>query len=177
MGRLSREKDHRTLLEAVNELRTDARNGTAPRTHLVVVGDGPERPRIEETIRALDLGDTVTMVGQVPTAEPYYGIADVSVLSSLSEGSPNALLESMAARVPVVATLVGGIPEIVSHEHSALLINPRDRAGMTRAIKAILTNESLARTLAARACERILGHYTPDSRARRLADIYRRTVC
>jgi glycosyltransferase involved in cell wall biosynthesis len=177
VGRLSREKDHRTLLEAVNELRTDARNGTAPRTHLVVVGDGPERPRIEETIRALDLGDTVTMVGQVPTAEPYYGIADVSVLSSLSEGSPNALLESMAARVPVVATLVGGIPEIVSHEHSALLINPRDRAGMTRAIKAILTNESLARTLAARACERILGHYTPDSRARRLAEVYRSILC
>ena len=173
VGRLSREKDHRTLLEAVHELRADARNGTAPPAHLVVVGDGPERPGIEETIRALDLGDAVTLVGQVPTAEPYYGIADVSVLSSLSEGSPNALLESMAARVPVVATSVGGIPEIVSHEQSALLVNPRDRAGMTRAIKAILTDESLARTLAARARDRILAHYTPDSRARRLAGIYR----
>jgi glycosyltransferase involved in cell wall biosynthesis len=177
VGRLSREKDHRTLLEAVNELRTDARNGTAPPTHLVVVGDGPERPRIEETIRALHLGDIATMVGQVPTAEPYYGIADVSVLSSLSEGSPNALLESMAAGVPVVATSVGGIPETVSHEQSALLVNPRDRAGMTRAIKAILTDESLARSLAARARERILAHYTPDSRARRLVGIYRGILC
>ena len=173
VGRLSREKDHRTLLEAVNELRTDARNGTAPQTHLLVVGDGPERPGIEETIRALDLGDAVTLVGQVPTAEPYYGIAGVSVLSSLSEGSPNALLESMAARVPVVATSVGGIPEIVSHGQSALLVNPRDRAGMTRAIRAVLTDESLAQTLAARARERILAHHTPDSRARRLVEIYR----
>lgn len=176
VGRLSREKDHRTLLEVVNELRTAAWNETAPRTHLVVVGDGPERPRIEETIRALDLGDAVTLVGQVPTAEPYYGIAGVSVLSSLSEGCPNALLESMAARVPVVATSVGGIPEIVSHEESALLVNPRDRAGMTRAIQAILTNESLARSLAARACERILACHTPDSRARRLVELYRRIL-
>ena len=176
VGRLSREKDHRTLLEAVNELRTGARNGTGPRTHLVIVGDGPERPKIEETIHALDLGDTATLVGQVPTAEPYYGIAGVSVLSSLSEGSPNALLESMAAGVPVVATSVGGIPEMVSHGESALLIGPRDRAGMTRAITAILTNESLARNLAARARERILAHYTPDSRARRLAGIYGRML-
>jgi glycosyltransferase involved in cell wall biosynthesis len=176
VGRLSREKDHRTLLEAVDELRTDARNGTAPPTHLVVVGDGPERPGIEEIIRALGLGDAVTLVGQVPTAEPYYGIADVSVLSSLSEGSPNALLESMAACVPVVATSVGGIPEMVSHQQSALLIDPRDRAGMTRAIKEILANESLARNLAAGARQRILAHHTPDSRARRLAEIYGRVL-
>jgi len=75
--------------------------------------------------------------------------------------------------VPVVATSVGGIPEIVSHGQSALLVNPRDRAGMTRAIRAVLTDESLAQTLAARARERILAHHTPDSRARRLVEIYR----
>ena len=175
VGRLSREKDHRTLLEAVHDLRT-ARHETGPPPHLVVVGDGPERPRLESSIRALHLGDAVTLVGQVPTAEPYYGIADVSVLSSLSEGSPNALLESMAARVPVVATSVGGIPEIVSHDRSALLIHPGDRAAMTRALQSILTDESLARTLADRAYERILTHHTPDARARRLVQIYRRIL-
>ena len=117
MGRLSREKDHLSLLRAVSQLRD-------LNMQLVIVGEGPERVAIESAIRELALSDAVTMTGQVPSAEPYYGIADVAVLSSLSEGSPNALLEAMAAGVPVVATAVGGVPEIVTHRESALLIEP-----------------------------------------------------
>ena len=83
MGRLSSEKDHGTLLEAIRRLR-----GMAPEAHLVIVGDGPERPRIEKAIRALGLTESVTLTGQVPSAEPYYGIADICVLSSPSEGPP-----------------------------------------------------------------------------------------
>ena len=94
------------------------------------MGEGPERPRIEERIRSLNLTDSVTLTGQQESAEPYYGIAQVAVLSSLSEGSPNALLEAMAAGVPVVATRVGGIPEIVSDGESALLIEPGDTSAM-----------------------------------------------
>jgi glycosyltransferase involved in cell wall biosynthesis len=176
VGRLSREKDHGTLLKAVAGLRSAARTGIGPRPHLVVVGDGPERTRIEQSIRALGLVDAVTLVGQVPSAEPYYGIADVAVLSSLTEGSPNALLEAMAACVPVVATSVGGIPEIVSHGESALLIEPRDGDAMARAIEAILTDQALARRLADRAHELVLGRHTPDSRTRRLIEIYRRVL-
>src|SRR5205823_11585403 len=113
VGRLSREKDHIALLEAVDLLR--ARLGPAVAPHLVIVGEGPERSRIEDKIRRLNLGSTVTLTGQRDSAEPYYGIADVAVLSSRSEGSPNALLEAMAAGVPAVATRVGGVPEIVTH--------------------------------------------------------------
>ena len=118
VGRLSREKDHLTLLEAVSRLRSTV----AP--HLVIVGEGPERSRIEERVRRLKLDECVTFTGQQGSAEPWYGIADVAVLSSLSEGSPNALLEAMATNVPIVATSVGGVPEIVTHEESALLIPP-----------------------------------------------------
>jgi len=176
VGRLSREKDHHTLLEAVRGLRSAARGGIAPWPHLLIVGDGPERTRIEQSIRALDLVDAVTLVGQAPSAEPYYGVADVAVLSSLTEGSPNALLEAMAARVPVVATTVGGIPEIVSHGESALLIEPRDGDAMRRAIEAVLRDQALARRLADRAHEIILGRHTPDFRAQRLIEIYRRVL-
>ena len=169
VGRLSSEKDHRTLLEAMRRLQ-----GLAPNAHLVIVGDGPERPKIEQTICALGLTGAVTLVGQVPSAEPYYGIADICVLSSLSEGSPNALLEAMAAGVPVVATAVGGVPEMVSHGESALLIQPGDCQAMTGAIAALLSDGELARRLAARAREVVLERHAPEARTRRLIEIYGR---
>jgi len=168
VGRLSREKDHRTLLDAVDRIRQQS---SAP-PHLVIVGEGPERPHIEERIRALDLASYVTMVGQVPSAEPYYGIADVAVLSSLSEGSPNALLEAMAARIPVVATAVGGIPEMVSHGNSALLVAPGDAAAMAAAITNVLTDDALARRLTSRAHALIETEFCPETRARTLAALY-----
>jgi glycosyltransferase involved in cell wall biosynthesis len=169
VGRLSSEKDHGTLLEAMRRLR-----GIAPEAHLVIAGDGPERPKIEQAIRALGLAGLVTLAGQVPSAEPYYGIADVCVLSSLSEGSPNALLEAMAAGVPVAATAVGGVPEMAAHGESALLVAPGDCEAMTNAIATLLTDEALARRLAERARSVVLERHAPEARTRRLIEIYRR---
>ncbi len=163
VGRLSREKDHLTLLDAVGELPV----------HLVVVGEGPERGKIEEHIRASGKGNHVTLVGQVASAEPYYSIADIAVLSSLSEGSPNALLEAMAAGVPVVATSVGGIPEIVTHEESALLVPPADRAAMTAAIRRLLEQEEFAAGMARRSRELVAIRHTPEERTRRICEVYR----
>jgi glycosyltransferase involved in cell wall biosynthesis len=167
VGRLSREKDHLTLLEAVNRLRATI----VP--HLVIVGDGPERPRIEERIRQLGLGEYVTLTGHQSSAEPWYGIADVAVLSSLTEGSPNALLEAMATHVPVVATAVGGVPEIVTHEESALLIQPGDPESISAAIARLLTEPELAARLTKRCHELILERHEPEARTRQLVSIYR----
>ena len=167
VGRLSREKDHLTLLEAV------ARLAPALNPHLLVVGEGPERPRIEERIRGLNLTGSVTLTGQQESAEPYYGIAQIAVLSSLSEGSPNALLEAMAAGVPVVATRVGGIPEIATDQESALLVEPGDVAGMSAALANLLEENGRAARLAERAHERIVQSYSPEARVRKLVDIYK----
>ena len=169
VGRLSREKDHLTLLQAVDRIRQEGK--IAP--HLVMVGEGPERKRIEKGIDALDLAPYVTMTGQVPSAELYYAIADAAVLSSRSEGSPNALLEAMAARVPVVATAVGGIPEMVANGDSALLVGTGDGAGMAAAITTLLTDQELARRLTGRARELVETRYVPESRARALGALYR----
>ena len=172
VGRFSREKDHLTLLASAAKLR----EGGSVAPHVVLVGDGPERGRIENAIRELGLQGAVTLTGQVPAAEPYYGIADVAVLSSLSEGSPNALLEAMAVGVPVIATRVGGIPEIVADGESALLIAPGDREGMSRALERVLSNRELSRQLASEARRIILARHTPDARTRRLVEIYRGVV-
>jgi len=167
VGRLSREKDHLTLLEAVNRLPPNLK------PHLVIVGDGPEKSRIEERMRHLGMDGYVTLTGQQSSAEPWYGIADVAVLSSLSEGSPNALLEAMATNVPVVATAVGGVPEIVTHEESALLIEPGDPLSMSAAIARLLTGPELAGRLKRRSHELILERHEPEARTRKLVSIYR----
>jgi len=167
VGRLSREKDHLTLLRAVHRLQLQ----TDP--HLIIVGDGPERPVIEETIAKLGLSQRTTLTGQQNTAEPYYGIADVAVLSSLSEGSPNALLEAMAAQVPVVATNVGGIPEIVASEKSALLVKSADVEAMSAAIRRILDDpHGLAKQLVRCSSELIRQGHNPENRMRRLVNLY-----
>jgi glycosyltransferase involved in cell wall biosynthesis len=124
----------------------------------------------------LSLGQAVTLAGQVASAEPYYGIADVAVLSSLSEGSPNALLEAMAARVPAVSTAVGGVPEIVTNRESALLIQPGDPQALSDAIRELLTSRELADSLVSRAYQLVETRHTPDSRTRHLIDIYSRVL-
>ncbi len=168
VGRLSREKDHLTLLDALA--------GVAPelRPHLLIVGDGPERSRIEERIRGLKLTSAVTLAGQVASAEPYYGIAQVAVLSSLTEGSPNALLEAMAAGVPVVATRVGGIPEIVTHGKSALLIEPGEVNAMTASLNNVLSTPAMALDLVEQARKQILDRHRPEARAAKLVEVYTR---
>jgi glycosyltransferase involved in cell wall biosynthesis len=167
VGRLSREKDHWVLISAVHRLRKTAD------VHLLIVGDGPERGPIEAHIRSLGMWGAVTLTGQTPSAEPYYGLADVAVLSSISEGSPNALLEAMAFRVPVVATKVGGIPEIVADGESALLVRPSDAQALHDAIRHLLTNPQDAKRLSARAHDLAAMRHTPEARARHLIEIYR----
>ena len=164
VGRLSREKDHLTLLDAVGALPEPV--------HLLIVGEGPERARIEEHIRAKGREEHVTLIGQVPTAEPYYALADIAVLSSRSEGSPNALLEAMSAGVPVVATSVGGIPEIVNDEESALLVAPGDREAMTAAIGRLLGEKELAARLVIEARALVESRHSPEGRTRRICQIY-----
>jgi glycosyltransferase involved in cell wall biosynthesis len=167
VGRLSREKDHLTLLRAVAQISS---SGLA--VHLVVVGDGPERPRIEEDVKRLRLAPYVSLLGQQPSAEPYYGIADVAVLSSRSEGSPNALLEAMAAEVPVVATAVGGVPEIVEHGLSGILVRPQDAPAMAEAIVSLLNDAGKSGTLRRNARRLVLERHSPQARAARLCAIY-----
>ena len=167
VGRLSREKDHLTLLEAVHKLPESLS------AHLVLVGDGPERPRIEAKIQELHLADKVTLAGQRDSAQPFYGIASVAVLSSLSEGSPNALLEAMSAGVPSVATRVGGVPEIAEDGESALLVQPSNVSEMEEALRRVLSDKALADRLVQRSHFLIAARHTPEARVARLAAVYR----
>lgn len=173
VGRLSREKGHADLIDALDAFR---RLHAGVRARLVIVGDGPERPRLEAAAARLGLADSVVFAGQVRDARPYYAMSDLLALPSHSEGSPNVLLEAMAAKLPVVATGVGGVPEIVTDGESALLVKPGDPRAMAHAIGTALKDDSLRSGLALRAYETVLSRHSPEARLRVLLNIYRELI-
>jgi len=167
IGRLSPEKGQRYLVAAMAEI---ARQSRQP-VRLVLVGDGPDRPALEKLAASFGLVDQVKFVGHRADIWPYHWIADVFVLPSLSEGSPLALLESMAAAKPIVATRVGGVPEAVQDGESALLVPAGEPLALAQAILAVLEDANLRDRLsqgAALAATRL----APGQYVRRLRRIY-----
>jgi glycosyltransferase involved in cell wall biosynthesis len=99
-------------------------------------------------------------------------MANVFVLPSLSEGSPNALLEAMACGLPVVATRVGGVPEIATDGATALLVPPKDPLSLARAIDRLLDDVDLGAALGTAARRAVLSRHTPEQRAATLSGLY-----
>ena len=122
-------KGHADLIEALSLLATPP--------PLCLVGEGPERGRLTELIRARGLGHVVTLAGAVPDARDLFEHYEFAVLPSHGEGLPNAILEAMAAGLPVIATAVGGVPEIVSDGVTGILVPSRAPAELAAAIETV----------------------------------------
>jgi glycosyltransferase involved in cell wall biosynthesis len=169
VGRLSREKGHADLIYAMSVLRE---LDSELRFKLLIVGEGPEQANLSRAVTERNLASQVVFVGHVTDVAPFYAIADVLALPSHSEGSPNVLLEAMAAGVPVVATSVGGVPEIATTEENALLVASHDPQTFASAMHRVLSDETLAKKLAANGRERVANDFSPQSHARSLIKIY-----
>jgi glycosyltransferase involved in cell wall biosynthesis len=170
VSRLSHEKGHLDFLQALALLK---RRGM--KFHAVIVGEGPERRPIESLRERLQLTADVKLVGQQNDVRPYYGVATLYVMPSHSEGSPNALLEAMAAGVPVVASAVGGIPEIVTSGTTGMLVPLRNSEALADALEQLLKDPSKAARLAENAsCETKKSTYEAYHRA--LTAIYQRVL-
>jgi len=168
VGRLSYEKGHTDLVRSFPKIR-DLVGGL--QLQLLIVGEGPERPRIEKLCRSLDLSSVVTLVGQQHPIEPYYAIADLFLLPSLSEGCPNVVLEAMAAGVPVVATAVGGLPEIATNRRDAILVEKHDEAALASAAAELLKNRELRDRVVSCAHE-IVSRKIPESFFRSITCVF-----
>jgi glycosyltransferase involved in cell wall biosynthesis len=170
VSRLSHEKGHLDFLQALALLR---RHGLD--YHALIVGEGPERRPIESLRERLQLTAKVTLVGQQNDVRPYYAVATLYVMPSHSEGSPNALLEAMAAGVPVVASAVGGIPEIVTDGSTGTLVPPRNPKALAGALEQLLKDPSRAAWLAENA-SRQTEKFTYEAYHRALTAIYQRVL-
>lgn len=142
------------------------------RAHLDVYGEGSLRARLEE--RAAGLGLDVTFHGRVEGLRERLEQADVFVLPSWGENLPIAILEAMAAALPVVATRVGGNAELVVDGETGDVVEPGDPDGMARAIDRLADDPERRRAFARAAAARAAEHFDPDACAERLVALYRR---
>lgn len=173
VGRLSREKAQIDLLAAYKLLHE---TNPCVASKLIIVGDGPERARLEAVVDAHRLRERVIFAGQVSDVQVFYAAADVFVLPSHSEGSPNVLLEAMAASLPIVATAVGGVTEVVKHDESALLVPAQDPRALAAATARVLTEPDLATRLTTKSTTLIADRFTPQKYVRALVEIYHNVI-
>ncbi len=138
VGRLSAEKDQMTLLKAFVHLKKLVNDGFD--IHLLIVGDGPLMTEIEQYIKDEDIDNVVELVGEVDDTSKQLRRMDIFVLPSLGEGISNTILEAMACGLPVVATNVGGNPELIRDGGTGYLVAPDDPVSMAKAIKRYLTD-------------------------------------
>jgi glycosyltransferase involved in cell wall biosynthesis len=173
VGRLSAEKGHRYLIDAVSRV---LRDSPQLRFRVLIAGTGPADRKLKEQVRKNGLDQHVTFIGHCYDIKAVFSIADLFVLPSLSEGSPNALLESMAARVPIVATNVGGVSEHVTDGRSALLVPPGDSAALAKAMIQLLSDRSTATEFANTAFERARLNFSTAKHDQDILKIYDRLL-
>lgn len=140
-GRLHPQKNLDTLLDAWPEVA--GRTGAS----LVLVGDGPDRARLEERASSLEIVDRVHFAGPVADPAEYLRAGDAFALPSVAEGMSNSLLEAMATALPCLASRIGGNTDLLDDGRSGLLLDPSDREAWTEALVRVLTHRDLARSL------------------------------
>lgn len=163
VGRLSPEKGADVAIEAL---------ASAPSAwRLAVIGDGPQGAPLRERAAALGVAERVRWLGLVPAAARYLAAFDAFVLSSRTEGTPIALLEAMAMSIPVVATRVGGVPDVMEASEGLLVDSEHPRA-IGDALAAIARDEPAARVRAQAAARRVALHHSLASWVEAHARIY-----
>lgn len=173
VGRLRTRKAVAVLLEAFRRLLDE---GSA--AELVVIGGGEQLEELHRRAGALALGEACRFLGPLPRAEVvgWYARADVYCLPSIYEGFPVAILEAMAAGLPVVSTTVSGIPEAVEHGETGLLVPPEDAAALADALLQMVEDGSLRRSMGLAGRRRVVEHFTIDAIADRYLSLWHNLV-
>jgi glycosyltransferase involved in cell wall biosynthesis len=138
VARVEPAKDHATLLKAFALC-----GERVPKLHLAIVGDGSEQARLKRMARDLNVADRVHFTGMRSDAVEWLQTFDVSVLSSVKEGLSNTVLESMAAGKPVIATTVGGNPEVIVDGETGFLVPARDPAALAAALARVASSPEM----------------------------------
>lgn len=170
IGRLSPEKGQANLLEALALVAP-----SFPELRLLVIGDGGLRRVLEEKAGSLGLAGRVMFAGYRKDASRYLGYLKGFVLSSFTEGLPMVLLEAMQAGVPIVASAVGGIPQLLEGGEAGVLVPEGQPQSLAQGMRSLLEDPQLAARLASRAREAVKRHGASEM-ARRYRAVYREVV-
>jgi glycosyltransferase involved in cell wall biosynthesis len=167
VGALETRKGHAVLLDALAALRD-------PRVRLLCAGEGGERDALVARTAALGLGDVVDWLGRVDDVAGVLAAADVAVMPSRQEGLGVAVLEAMAAGLPVIASRVGGLPEAVVDRETGLLVPPADTETLAAAIARLAADAAARARLGAAGARRVRERFTMAGMAAKTLDVYRR---
>lgn len=171
VGKLNEQKGVEVLLHALSRI---------PDRHvgLDIVGDGMDRQKLQDLARALDLSDRVTWHGVVPqhALAEYYRRATALVVPSVGEGLGLVAVEAQLCETPVVAFESGGLPDIVQHDRTGILVPEVDAGALAAALVSLLERDDRGAALGAAGRLHALATFAPESVARRYADIYRAAI-
>lgn len=167
VGRLSPEKRGDLFLAMARHVATDR-----PNSHFVVVGGGDERGALEDLATRLGIRQHVTFAGLVRDMTPIYAALDVLVQPSDTEGTPRTVIEAMAHRVPVVATRVGDVADLLDNGSSGAVTSPGDAAALASKVIELIDEPERARAQVDRAHSRYRDRFTVRTMHRRVAEVY-----
>jgi glycosyltransferase involved in cell wall biosynthesis len=167
VARLEPEKGHRHLIEAMPAILAGA-----PDTWLAVVGEGSSVGSLRELASALAVSDRVIFTGRREDVSALTADLTVAVLPSLREAQGISILEAMARRVPVVASDVGGIPEVITSGVDGVLVPPADPAALAAAVLELLGNEALRRRIGEAGYATVRDRFSIDAMVRRIQALY-----
>jgi len=163
IGALTREKNHKTILLAAREVK-DA--------YFLIFGDGKLRDKLQQLIRHLNLQDRVFLVGFKDNVEDFFLIFDIFVMSSLSEGLSNVVLDAFLYKVPVITTAVGGLKELVFDNYSGMLVPVNDYNSMAEKIIFLLKNRDIAQRLSSNAYRLVEEKFNLERMTSEYIDVY-----
>lgn len=166
-GRLEQVKGHQYLIEAIQKVKKYFVN-----LFLWILGDGSLKSDIENFVNCSGLSNFIFMPGNVFNVSDYLRESDIFVLSSLSEGTPMALLEAMATGLPIIATRVGGIPEILENGRAGILVDPGSSDAIGDAIKTVFEDDNLALSLGRAAYKLSLEKYGSKTMVNKYENLY-----
>jgi glycosyltransferase involved in cell wall biosynthesis len=167
VGLLRPQKAHEVLLAALALLA-----GERPKLALLVVGGGPEQEYLERAARAFGVESRTRFLGDRADVPDLLGAFDLAVCCSDFEGSPLSVMEYMDAGLPIVASAVGGVPDLIEDGVHGLLVAPRDPRALADAIVELLSDPQRARAMGARARERRAAEFDIELQVRRLEALY-----
>ena len=166
-GRLHRQKGYDFLIQAIGQVQR-----SFPAVKLLILGEGEEENSLKRLADSLDLTRKVIFTGLCPDPGSLLSRAELFVLASRWEGLPNVLLEAMAAGKPVVATEVGGIPELVVQGVTGVLVPPQDVQALAHAIEGLLGDERRAQAMGAAGRERVGQHFSIAAMIEKTENLY-----
>jgi glycosyltransferase involved in cell wall biosynthesis len=170
-GRLSPEKGHRFLIEAVSKL-----GNKGQESHFIICGEGPSRKDLTVLAQELEVSGVCRLTGFRNDLNDIFRAMDLMVLPSLTEGLPNVILEAFAYGKAVVATAVGGVPEIVDSGQNGILVPPERSDLLSEAILKLLESHSLRKEMGKHAYLKVQDAFTFEKQNMLLQEIYQSTL-